>query len=43
MSGVAIASAIEGVRPFLIETQALVAPLFMVIPNVRQPDLIYEE
>lgn len=25
MSGVAIASAIEGVRPFLIETQALVS------------------
>jgi len=29
MSGVAIASAIEGVRPFLIETQALVSSAYL--------------
>ena len=33
MSGVAIASAIEGVRPFLIETQALVSSAAYGVPQ----------
>ena len=43
LSGVAIAAAIEGVRPFLIETQAWSARRFTVRRNVAPPDSIYAE
>lgn len=37
LSGVSIAAAIEGIRPFLIETQALVSSAAYGTPNGRPP------
>ena len=43
LSGIAISSAIEGVRPFLVETQALVSTLPMVRHNALLQDLTSDD
>ena len=43
LSGVAISSAIEGVRPFLVETQALVSSAAYGTPSALQQDLTSDD
>ena len=40
LSGTAIAATVDGIRPFMIETQSLVSTPFMVLPREAQQALI---